>query len=63
MPIAWNDGKFLGAHPKHDILVFTVANTCGLDTYVDERQLREGLQEMIVMAFDFDIPQCVCTFL
>ena len=47
MPTAWNDGKDFGAHPKHDILVFAVANTCGLDTYLDERQLREGLQEMI----------------
>ena len=51
---------FFGAHPKHDILVFAVANPCGLDTYLDERQLREGLQEMIVqngVAFDFAIPQ------
>ena len=60
MPTAWNDGKDFGAHPKHDILVFAVANPCGLDTYLDERQLREGLQEMIVpngVAFDFAIPQ------
>ena len=48
MPTAWNDGKDFGAHPKHDRLVFAVANTCGLDTYLDERQLREGLQEMVV---------------
>ena len=60
MPTAWNDGKDFGAHPKHDILVFAVANPCGLDTYLDERQLCEGLQEMIVqngVAFDFAIPQ------
>ena len=60
MPTAWNDGKDFGAHPKHDILVFAVANTCGLHTYLDERQLREGLQEIIVqngVAFDFAIPQ------
>ena len=60
MPTAWNEGKEFGAHPEHDILVFAVANTCGLDTYLDERQLREGLQEMIVqngVAFDFAIPQ------
>ena len=39
MPTAWNDSKDLGActHPKHDMLVFAVANTCGLDTYLDER--------------------------
>ena len=42
MLTAWNDGKDFGAHPKHDILVFAVANTCGLDTYLDERQLCEG---------------------
>ena len=47
MLTAWNDGKDFGADPKHDILVFAVANPCGLDTYLDERQLREGLQEMI----------------
>ena len=29
-------------------IVFAVAYTCGLDTYLDERQLREGLHEMIV---------------
>ena len=63
MPTAWNDGKDFGAHPKHDILVFAVANPCGLcrlDTYLIERQLRQGLQEMIVqngVAFDFAIPQ------
>ena len=60
MPTAWNDGKDFGTHPKHDILVFAVANTCGLDICLDERQLREGLQEMIVqngVAFDFAIPQ------
>ena len=60
MPTTWNDGKDVGAHPKHDILVSAVANTCGLDTYLDERQLREGLQQMIVqnrVTFDFAIPQ------
>ena len=39
------------------MLVFAVANTCGLDTHLDERQ---GLQEMIVQngeAFEFAIPQ------
>ena len=37
-----------------------MANPCGLDTYLDERQLREGLQEMIAqngVAFGFAIPQ------
>ena len=60
MPTAWNGGKDFRAHPKHDILVFAVANTCGLDTYLDERQLCEGLQEMIVqngVALDIFLPQ------
>ena len=60
MPTAWNDSKDFGAHRKHDILVFAVANPCGLDTYLNERQLHGELQEMIVqngVAFDFAKPQ------
>ena len=50
-------GKCLGRLPD---LVFAVAIACGLDTYLDVRQLREGLQEMIVQSgvtFDVAIPQ------
>ena len=60
MPTAWKVGKDFGAHPKHDILVFEVANTCRLGTFLDERQLPEGLQEIIVqngVTFDFAISQ------
>ena len=59
-PTAWSDGKEFAGHPKHDVLLFVVANSAGLNQYLDGRQLRQGLQTMMSETgrpFDFEIPE------
>ena len=58
-PTAWSDGKYSTEHPRQDILLFIVANTLGIQEYLNGMQLGRGLQEIMAQTgktFDFTIP-------
>ena len=45
--MAWSTGTVFKGHPKRDVLFFAVANSKGLDQYLDTAELRHGLQNMM----------------
>ena len=62
-PVAWSTGKLLEDQSKRDMILFVVANSLGLMSYLDDVELHAGLQSMMAetnMNFDYAILIRVC---
>ena len=58
-PDAWKMSPESQRHPRHDVLLFVVANVQGIQTHVNPQALEDGMHQIIARAglnFNFTIP-------